>query len=80
MDMHLQQWLSEKIWPLEAHLTGNDVYWGTKLACLEMIRSGTVALNDMYFFMDSAAKAVQESGLRAVLSHGIITFGNDEKV
>ena len=78
-DMHLQQWLSEKIWPLEAHLTGNDVYWGTKLACLEMIRSGTVALNDMYFFMDSAAKAVQESGIRAVLSHGIITFGNDEK-
>src|SRR5690606_18520935 len=50
-DMHLQQWLSEKIWPLEAHLTGEHVYWGTKLACLEMIRSGTVAFNDMYFFM-----------------------------
>ncbi|NLW76098.1 MAG: amidohydrolase family protein, partial [Methanomicrobiales archaeon] len=49
-DMHLQQWLSEKIWPLEAHLTGDHVYWGTKLACLEMIKSGTVAFNDMYFF------------------------------
>ena len=47
-DMHLQEWLSEKIWPLEAHLTGDDVYWGTKLACIEMIRSGTVAFNDMY--------------------------------
>jgi 5-methylthioadenosine/S-adenosylhomocysteine deaminase len=78
-DMHLQQWLSEKIWPLEAHLTGEDVYWGTKLACLEMIRSGTVAFNDMYFFMEEAAKAVDESGIRAVLSHGFITFGLPEK-
>ena len=54
-DMLLQDWLSQKIWPLEAHLTGDDVYWGTKLACLEMIKSGTVAFNDMYFFMDRAA-------------------------
>ena len=78
-DMHLQQWLSEKIWPLEAHLTGEDVYWGTRLACLEMIRSGTVAFNDMYFFMDETARAVDESGIRAVLSHGFITFGSPEK-
>lgn len=78
-DMNLQQWLSEKIWPLEAHLTGEDVYWGTKLACLEMIRSGTVAFNDMYFFMEEAARAVDESGIRAVLCHGFITFGLAEK-
>ena len=78
-DMHLQQWLSEKIWPLEAHLKGEDVYWGTRLACLEMIRSGTVAFNDMYFFMEEAARAVDESGIRAVLSHGLITFGSPEK-
>jgi len=78
-DMHLQQWLSEKIWPLEAHLTGDDVYWGTRLACLEMIRTGTTAFNDMYFFMEEAAKAVDESGIRAVLSHGLITFGSPEK-
>jgi len=43
-DMILQDWLSQKIWPLEAHLTGEDVYWGTKLACLEMIRTGTTCL------------------------------------
>lgn len=78
-DMHLQQWLSEKIWPLEAHLTGEHVYWGTKLACLEMIRSGTIAMNDMYFFMKDAARAVDESGIRAVLCHGIITFGDEGK-
>ncbi|MBP2132152.1 5-methylthioadenosine/S-adenosylhomocysteine deaminase [Methanomicrobium sp. W14] len=78
-DMHLQQWLSEKIWPLEAHLKAEDVYWGTKLACTEMIRSGTVAFNDMYFFMESAAKAVEESGIKAVLSYGFIDFGDSDK-
>jgi len=78
-DMILQDWLSQKIWPLEAHLTGNDVYWGTKLACLEMIRSGTTAFNDMYFFMEDAARAVDESGIRAVLSYGFIDLFNAEK-
>lgn len=78
-DMHLQEWLTRKIWPLEAHLTGDDVYWGTKLACIEMIRSGTIAFNDMYFFMDRAAQAVDEMGMKAVLAHGFIDFSNEEK-
>ncbi|WP_292349931.1 amidohydrolase family protein, partial [Methanoregula sp. PtaU1.Bin006] len=71
-DMILQDWLSQKIWPLEAHLTPPDVYWGTKLACLEMIRTGTTAFNDMYFMMEEAARAVGEAGIRAVLSYGFI--------
>lgn len=78
-DMPLQAWLSEKIWPLEAHLTGDDVYWGTKLACLEMIKSGTVAFNDMYFFMEDAARAVDEMGLCAMLSYGFIDLFSEEK-
>ncbi len=78
-DMLLQDWLSQKIWPLEAHLTGDDVYWGTKLACLEMIKSGTVAFNDMYFFMDRAAAAADEMGLRATFAYGFIDLGIPEK-
>ncbi len=78
-DMILQDWLGQKIWPLEAHLTGEDVYRGTKLACLEMIRTGTVAFNDMYFFMEDAARAVDESGIRAMLSYGFIDLFSDEK-
>ena len=78
-DMPLAEWLSEKIWPLEAHLSGDDVYWGTKLACLEMIKSGTVAFNDMYFFMERAADAVDEMGLRATLAYGFIDLGMEEK-
>jgi len=78
-DMILQDWLSQKIWPLEAHLTPSDIYWGTKLACLEMIRSGTVAFNDMYFMMEEAARAVGEAGIRATLSYGFIDLSNPEK-
>jgi 5-methylthioadenosine/S-adenosylhomocysteine deaminase len=78
-DMVLQDWLAQKIWPLEAHLTGEDVYQGTRLACLEMIHSGTTAFNDMYFFMEDAARAADQSGIRAVLSYGFIDLFDGEK-
>ena len=71
-DMRLQDWLEKAIWPREAKMEPEDVYWGTKLACLEMIRGGTTCFNDMYFHMDRAAQAVKEMGLRAVLSEGFI--------
>jgi len=67
-DMELMPWLSEKIWPLEAKLTAEDIRWGVKLGCLEMIRSGITCYNDMYYFMDETARATKEMGLRAVLS------------
>jgi 5-methylthioadenosine/S-adenosylhomocysteine deaminase len=78
-DMILQDWLSQKIWPLEAHLTPSDVYWGTKLACLEMIKTGTTAFNDMYFMMEEAARAVDEAGIRATLCYGFIDLFSPEK-
>ncbi len=71
-DVPLQPWLREKIWPLEGRLKSEDVYWGTKLACLEMIRTGTTCFNDMYFHMAEAGRAVRETGLRAFLSYGFI--------
>jgi len=63
-DMELFDWLQNKIWPVEAKLTPEDVYWGTKLACLEMIKSGTLFFNDMYFHPVQGAKAAEEMGLR----------------
>ena len=67
-DMPLMPWLEEKIWPNETKLTHDDVYWGAKLACLEMLRSGTTTFFDMYHKLDATAQAVEEMGLRAVLS------------
>ena len=67
-DMELLPWLSEKIWPLEAKLTAEDIRWGTKLGCLEIIRAGITCYNDMYYFMDETARATKEMGIRAFLS------------
>lgn len=78
-DMDLQAWLSTRIWPAEARLTPEAIYWGTKLACLEMIRSGTTCFNDMYFHMDHAAKAVAEMGIRGVLCEGFIDLFSAER-
>ncbi len=74
-DLPLMQWLKEKIWPLEEHLTPDHIYRGTLLSCAEMIRGGTTTFADMYFAMDRVARAVEETGLRAVLSRGMIGFG-----
>jgi len=71
-DMRLQDWLQKKIWPLEARLTPDACYRGALLGCAEMIMSGTTTFMDMYFHMEDVAKAVQEAGLRAFLSYGII--------
>jgi 5-methylthioadenosine/S-adenosylhomocysteine deaminase len=78
-DMPLHEWLSTKIWPLEAKMTEGEVYWGTKLACLEMIQSGTTFFNDMYWYWEGSARAVAESGIRAMLSAVFIDGFDDEK-
>ncbi|MBN8868374.1 MAG: amidohydrolase [Solirubrobacterales bacterium] len=66
-DLPLMRWLQEAIWPVEAKLDAEDVYWGTRLACLEMIRSGTIGFWDMYWQPASTARAVEDAGLRAVI-------------
>ncbi len=78
-DLPLNTWLNDYIWPVEANLTGEYCYAGALLACVEMIKSGTTTFNDMYFFMDDVAKAVDEAGLRGTLCHGMIDLGDEEK-
>ncbi len=75
-DLPLKPWLEEKIWPLEARLTAECVYWGSMLAMAEMIRGGITTFADMYFFEEETAKAAQKAGMRAVLSRGIAAGPN----
>ena len=70
-DLPLQRWLEEMIWPAEAKLDGDDVYWGTLLAICEMLKGGTTTFTDMYFFMERAAEAAVDGKIRAVLSRGL---------
>ncbi len=66
-DLPLMRWLREKIWPVEAKLEAEDVYWGARLACAEMIRTGTARFWDMYWQPQATARAVEDAGLRATI-------------
>jgi len=72
-DLLFDEWLFGKILPLEDKFTGKDCYWGTLLAIMEMLKTGTTSFIDMYYFMDDIASAVDESGIRAVLSRGLVS-------
>ncbi|MBE1445918.1 amidohydrolase [Paenibacillus sp. OAS669] len=71
-DLALQVWLQEKMWPIEGKFTAHDVKWGTQLSILEMIKGGTTTFVDMYDHMNEVAQAVEESGMRACLTRGVI--------
>src|SRR3954463_2747445 len=66
-DLPLMPWLQERIWPIEAKLDAEDVYWGARLACAEMISSGTTRFWDMYWQPEATARAGEEAGIRAAI-------------
>lgn len=80
-DLPLMPWLEEKIWPVEAKLDAEDVYWGARLACAEMLRSGTTRFWDMYWQPEATARAVTDAGLRATIGAPLFDLnGSPEKL
>ncbi len=77
-DLPLMEWLRDKIWPAEAKLEPADVYWGTRLAAIEMIRSGTARFFDMYWHGIEAGRAARDAGLRATAG-AVLIDGLDPK-
>jgi len=74
-DLPLEMWLHNYIFPAESkNLTADFVYWGTKLACVEMLLGGITTFCDMYLFEDAAAKATKEMGMRGVLGEVLYNF------
>ncbi len=78
-DLSLSEWLNDHIFPLEDKLDDEAVYYGTLLACAEMIKSGTTTFADMYFMSENSAKAILESGMNANLSRCVTGMNNDYK-
>ncbi|MCR2803874.1 amidohydrolase [Paenibacillus soyae] len=76
-DLKLMDWLDKKMLPAEARMTPEDMYWGAKLAMAEMIKSGTTAFADMYIHMNEIAIAVEEVGMRASLTRGLVFLEDD---
>lgn len=73
-DMPLQEWLYDKIFPLEDLLTGDDIYRLSKIAFLEYLTSGISACFDMYYFPENMAKASVETGFRTVMCGAVNNF------
>ncbi|MBP3203064.1 MAG: amidohydrolase [Bacteroidales bacterium] len=78
-DLSLYKWL-ENVWKIEARMDGEFMYWATKAACLEMIRSGTTTFNDQYWYCPHTRQAAIEMGLRPVVSFIFLDSGNKEMV
>lgn len=72
-DLPLLRWLEEVLWPREAHLTPEDVYWGMMLASAELLRFGVTTSTEMYFHPEAIADAVEDAGNRAIITPSLIT-------
>jgi 5-methylthioadenosine/S-adenosylhomocysteine deaminase len=76
-DLPLMPWLEEKIWPVEAKLDADDVYWGARLACAEMTRTGTTRFWDMYWHPEATARAVADAGISAAIGAPLFDHDGD---
>ncbi len=79
-DLKLMDWLEKKMFPAEARMTPEDIYWGSQLSMAEMIRSGTTTFADMYMHMNQIAQSVDEVGMRASLTRGLVFHDDDQGV
>ena len=76
-DVLFAEWLRH-IWEVEENVDSEFVYWSTKLACLEMIRSGTTTFNDHYWHFAASEKAAREMGIRIATGYDLMDRGSDE--
>lgn len=77
-NMSLQDWLNKRIFPFEANLDGEAVYWGTLLAMAESIRYGIVSTTDMYYFCDDMIRAVLDAGCKSNMGRGVVNFADED--
>ncbi|MGI6257698.1 MAG: amidohydrolase [Anaerovoracaceae bacterium] len=77
-NMNLQDWLTKKIFPFEAKLGEESVYYGTMLAMAESVAAGIVSTSDMYYFSEAMAAAILESGTKNNLSRSIVNFTGED--
>ena len=78
----LQEWLNDKIWPMENKLKEEDIYYASLLSCIEMIKSGTTTFNDQYFMPEAIIKAIIQTGINGHLTRTLMDInGNaDERI
>lgn len=75
-----QDWLTQKIWPMEDQLTNEDIYYATMLSCIEMIETGCTCINDMYFMTEDIIKATLESGVRLQTTRTLMGHNKEDLI
>lgn len=75
-----QDWLTQKIWPMEDKLTNEDIYYATMLSCIEMIETGCTCINDMYFMTEDIIKAALESGVRLQTTRTLMGHNKEDLI
>ncbi|WP_422477542.1 amidohydrolase family protein [Pleomorphochaeta sp. DL1XJH-081] len=78
-DVELHTWLNDLMWPAEALLDAQGAQWGTRLACVESISNGVTTIADQFYWADTTAQAIAESGLRAFVCSTIFANGDASK-
>lgn len=77
-DMVFKDWIS-RIWAVEEHIDAEYVYWATKVACIEMIRSGITTFNDQYWHFEASVRAAKEMGLRIATGYDLMDKGDSSE-
>lgn len=77
-DMVFNDWIT-RIWDVEKNIDSDYVYWATKVACIEMIRTGTTTFNDHYWHFNASVRAAREMGLRIATGYEIMDKGSIEE-
>lgn len=73
-NMALDEWLNKKIWPFEAHLNSDSIYWGTLLSMAESIKNGIVSTSDMYYFTSDMVRAYKDAKIKGNISRALVNF------
>ena len=76
-DVHIDDWFNRELWPYESQMQDEDIYWGAKLACCEMLQNGISAFADHYFKGELIAQACEETGIKADIAYTIFGFGGN---
>lgn len=80
-NLNLNDWLNNKIWPIENNMTDQDIYYTTLLSCIEMIKTGSVMSNDMYFGCSGSLKAIKDTKVRSLFGRCLMDGeGSDERI
>ena len=73
----LQEWLNDRIWPMEDKLNEEDIYYASLLSCIEMIKTGTTCFNDQYFMTNAIISAATKVGIRAHCTRTLMDISGD---